>query len=322
MNNRIEHIDAVAGLMILWMVFGHLQQVCGVQLQYPNLLFFFMPWFYYKSGMLFENTFEPLHTQASKRFHKLFRPFIIYAIVGQLALTTCFLVEGVDSLKPYLYSPLRSLVLGGCIPGNTPLWFLPSLFVTQCVSIFLLTQKNSPWLWALVSIVLGFGISFIDSRFIPTYIKSTFGGVFFFCMGNWLKDWQYKWWMTIVMVLSVIIVILCHISGFDIRENSVDGYYFLGAVVSLVGCIAINGLTKWIQLILKLRILQYIGRNAMLIYVTHWIVLLLSVRLVASDILCINNTKWLLLIGGLSCLITIPIYIKVLKYVKSKQNPN
>lgn len=256
MIERRKDIDAIAGLMILWMVFGHLQQVCGTQLQYPNLLFFFMPWFYYKSGMLFENTFEPLCAQVSKKYHKLFRPFIIYAIVGQIVFTVCLLVEGVDSLKPYLYSPLRSLVLGGCISGNTPLWFLPSLFVTQCVSIFLLTKKNSPLLWALVAIALGFVLSFMDSRFIPTYIRSAFSGIFFFCMGKWLKDWQYKWWITIVMLLGLIVVFLCHISGFDIRENNSDSNYFIGALASLVGCIAINGLTKWIQPILKLRILQ------------------------------------------------------------------
>lgn len=52
---RKQDIDAVAGLMILWMVIGHLRQVCGYEWQSPNILYFFMPWFYYKAGMLWKD---------------------------------------------------------------------------------------------------------------------------------------------------------------------------------------------------------------------------------------------------------------------------
>ena len=49
---RVEYIDAIAGVMILWMMFRHLQQVTDWYMDYPNILFFFMPWFYYKAGAL------------------------------------------------------------------------------------------------------------------------------------------------------------------------------------------------------------------------------------------------------------------------------
>lgn len=52
MKGRLKYIDSIAGLMILWMIIGHLQQVTGYYLDYPNILFFFMPWFYYKAGAL------------------------------------------------------------------------------------------------------------------------------------------------------------------------------------------------------------------------------------------------------------------------------
>lgn len=52
MAERKQYIDVVAGLMTLWMVIGHLQQVTGYYLDYPKILFFFMPWFYYKAGAL------------------------------------------------------------------------------------------------------------------------------------------------------------------------------------------------------------------------------------------------------------------------------
>jgi len=54
MNQRRQDIDAVAGVMILWMVIGHLRQVCGLEWQSPAVLYFFMPWFYYKAGMMWK----------------------------------------------------------------------------------------------------------------------------------------------------------------------------------------------------------------------------------------------------------------------------
>jgi len=247
----------------------------------------------------------------------------MYAIVGQVVLTICMLCEGVTGLKPYLYSPIRSLVLGGNVGGNTPLWFIPSLLVVQIAAAWLLGEKKLPWLWAIVSIVLGYGLYLLDLPFVPTYIESAFGGLFFFCMGNWLKDWQYKWWMTVVCLVVVVCVLCFGICGFVVRDNGIGygvgyGNYFVGALVSLAGCIAVNGIFKWLHPYLKFYGLQYVGRNAMTIYVTHWIVLLLSVRLIASDWLHIWNANWLLLIGGLSCLIVIPVYTEMLKYVKTK----
>jgi fucose 4-O-acetylase-like acetyltransferase len=49
---RDKSIDAVAGLMIIVMVIGHCVAV-GYLKHFINVLNFFMPWFYYKSGMFY-----------------------------------------------------------------------------------------------------------------------------------------------------------------------------------------------------------------------------------------------------------------------------
>lgn len=58
-KGRIAHIDMAAGIMILWMMLGH---IGASQLGYctpqfvqflGRFLFFFMPWFFFKSGMFF-----------------------------------------------------------------------------------------------------------------------------------------------------------------------------------------------------------------------------------------------------------------------------
>ncbi len=58
-KDRVAYIDMAAGIMILWMMLGH---VSGSRLEFTTpsfygmmrrLFFFFMPWFFYKSGMFF-----------------------------------------------------------------------------------------------------------------------------------------------------------------------------------------------------------------------------------------------------------------------------
>ena len=49
---RDKSIDAVAGMMIIVMVVGHCVAE-GYLKTFINVLNFFMPWFYYKSGMFY-----------------------------------------------------------------------------------------------------------------------------------------------------------------------------------------------------------------------------------------------------------------------------
>lgn len=74
MQERKVYIDAVAGIMILWMVLGHLQQVTGLSLDYPNILFFFMPWFYYKAGALSkERTLREIANRGGAKIYQTVR---------------------------------------------------------------------------------------------------------------------------------------------------------------------------------------------------------------------------------------------------------
>ena len=58
-KGRVAHIDMAAGIMILWMMLGH---VGASRLGFTTpefvtclrrVFFFFMPWFFYKSGIFF-----------------------------------------------------------------------------------------------------------------------------------------------------------------------------------------------------------------------------------------------------------------------------
>lgn len=312
MVERKQYIDVVAGLMILWIVIGHLQQVTGYYLDYPNILFFFMPWFYYKAGAL-SNDYA-LCEIANRGGQKFIKPFVVYGLIGQLILVICMLLEHETSLKLYLYSPIRSLILGGTIPGNPPLWFIPSLFVTQCLFAFMRDRKLNIYTCAVIGLFGGILLAIINYDFVPVYIGSGIMGVFYFAMGKILHKYESNWKVIVgALGLSAALLMINHNPISDIRHIA----QFEGTVweclhgigVALCCCFIINAIFNFLQPLLKFPLLQFVGRHAMDFYVTHWIVLLIISRLLMGDIFHVWDDKFQFIITGIGCLLVIPAYI-------------
>ncbi len=321
MSGRKEYIDVVAGIMILWMVVGHLHQVVGIEPIYPNVLFFFMPWFYYKAGALSKE--RTLLETAKIGGGKFIKPFVIYGLTGQLILVACMLIEHETSLKLYLYSPIRSLLLGGTIPGNPPLWFLPSLFTTQCMFAFLREKKVSVYVCAMIGLVGGLLLMLINWEFVPVYIGSGILGVLYFAMGKILHKYEGNWKVLVgAVALCAVLLLINHNPISDIRHIA----QFKGTVweclhgigVAMCGCFIIDALFNYLQPLLKLPMLRWLGRNAMDFYVLHWLILLAVPRLLMGDTLNIWDAKWQFIAGGLSCVILIPLIIICKKIWKNK----
>lgn len=322
MQERKVYIDAVAGIMILWMVLGHLQQVTGLSLDYPNILFFFMPWFYYKAGALSKE--RTLREIANRGGQKFIKPFVVYGLIGQIILVICMLLEHETSLKPYLYSPIRSLVLGGTIPGNPPLWFLPSLFTTQCLFALLREKKINVYVCALIGLVGGLLLMLINWEFVPVYIGSGILGVFYFAMGKILHQYEGNWKVLVGMVgLCAALLLIKHVPNAEMRYISqFNGSvldYFHGIGVALCGCFIVDALFNYLQPILKLPLLRWVGRNAMDFYVLHWIIMLAVARLLMGDIFHIWDTRLQFVVVGLSCAILIPTFIVLRQKVMNKR---
>ena len=75
MERREIHLDAICGIMILFMIFRHVSDYFTESSAYLTLyriLFFFMPWFCFKVGM-FEKT-KPDKVCFEKNFNRLMIP--------------------------------------------------------------------------------------------------------------------------------------------------------------------------------------------------------------------------------------------------------
>ena len=79
MERRTEYIDMAAGMMLAWMILGHTASYASYKgdfLVAGNFLSFFMPWFFYKSGMFYkERTWQE---NARRGVKKLMLPSNLY----------------------------------------------------------------------------------------------------------------------------------------------------------------------------------------------------------------------------------------------------
>lgn len=272
-DKRNNSLDASCGLMITYMIYGHICLWCNVpQIETaPKLLFFFMPWFFFKSGMYFRpKTFTDTVVGCCRR---LLIPYLIFSIIGQIVFSIMWLVDGRTPLMDYFIRPIRTLIHEGAVVGNSPLWFLFTLCIVKLVFELSAMKgiKMTYILWSslLVSYILNY-IGFHDYF----YIANASTGCLFFASGYILKDKQYSKWYIILFVCIYILYVYFYPSYFDFRSNTIDNNSYIFCILACIGgIIAVNNIFRFLG---GLKFLNDIGKNSMTYYVIHWIVLGLS----------------------------------------------
>lgn len=187
MKSRDNTIDSVAGVMIVYMIFTHVCQHFGLAqstlyLSLERVLYFFMPWFFFKAGMFFslKDDKEVVRASASR----LLKPFIIYTLLGHAVYVIVCAVKGNLSLS--VLFPVRQLVLNGSITGNLPLWFLLTLFICRILLNLIGKTKGRVLALCLLSLVAAFLMHLANFDH-PYYLANTMTGLTFICLGYIVK---------------------------------------------------------------------------------------------------------------------------------------
>ena len=139
---RENYIDVIAGVMIAWMVMGHCISFSHFKLPFYKFLSFYMPWFFYKSGMLFKSKESRL--QLKKDANKLLRSFIVFSFIGWLVWSVTGVIDGSLGWKSCVTDTINGFIRYGCILGNGPLWFLLTLFIVRLLSNLLINKQLTP----------------------------------------------------------------------------------------------------------------------------------------------------------------------------------
>lgn len=307
-------LDAIAGLLIIYMILLHVCQHANMMnepfIKYLGyILFFFMPWFFFKSGMFYKkNNTRELITKCA---NQLLVPFVIYSVIGHILYCLIIWNEGDRNWIHYMVSPFKQILTTGALAGNLPLWFLLTLFTTRLIYNFLpnklLYRSGFTLLFGAFAYLL---YRYTDIHI--TILANVCSGLFFYGCGNLFRQMQYNAAVLVVALLILGLQIAIP-SNVDMHNNSLTrGMYPIWILTSLCGCIIINFIFKALP---RLQILNFIGRNSLEFYVTHWNVILLA-KICIVYIFNIHDKLVIFYTMIAFCAIGIPVII----HVKSRIN--
>ena len=283
MRQRIRWIDVLRGIGIISIVFSHTLQNVGIT---SKILYsFHVPLFFFVSGLLFSDGQTSFSKLLIKKAKRILVPYFLWGILS-LAL---FLLLG-----KYAESVLNSGrvasgksdlidLLSGYCDGNTPLWFLPALFLS---SVFLwIFDRIAGFIKNTVAkkvfMALPLALSVLSAYFCQSHGYNheiwsidDVQILFFFCWSGYLlKDAVLRIGMKPVYLLAIGLPVFagaCAMGAFlNGRILYLTGYYHSLPRFYLIASLAIFGLSAISMGVKSFRPLEYIGRNTLPILVMH-----------------------------------------------------
>ena len=317
-TKRQLYPDIACGFLIIHMVFGHITQHAGLwqgqQSLYTfwcSLIFFMMPWFFFKAGMFFRE--KPILVEFKASAKRLLIPFALFSFFGACLEYAAKMSHEGFTTAGFIRENLHDLLMGGALESNPPLWFLFSLFFARI--IFNILFKKLP---DHIIAIIGFlaACAFMHAPLdLPHYFGNIPAGLFFLAAGHFLKDKQFKRPVLIAAIVTFIAIFASNNPQVDMRLHHVSsGLYFLWFPASLAGIVILDHIAK-IRLLEKIR-LQAIGKDSMTYYVLHWLVIV-CVSIVVKRVLPDASTELKIALYTFACGIILPLTVFIQKRIKS-----
>ena len=204
-----------------------------------------------------------------------------------------WLIDGNTSWKDYILVPLRSLLHEGAVVGNSPLWFLLTLFLVRVIynAIYSLDRRVA------VGATILFGMIAYVLRMIEFhgyfYVANVCCGLFFYGCGYWMRNIVHRKSMIWVCGVLYVAYAIMYPSYFDFRSNDVaTAVYPFCMMACIGGVVFVNWLFASVKFLQKP--FAIVGKNSMAYYAAHWIVLGVSSMLLQN----VFELKGYTLFGG------------------------
>jgi len=273
-SERNHTLDIISGVMILWVIVFHSFQWGNVtdSIVFKVLirfLYFVMPWFYFKSGYVY-NTKQSLKVEIIKGVNQLLMPMFKWAIIGYIIRIPEYLVKG-ETIDVILLKPVLSLVQSGDLYGNIPLWFILSLFMVRItikfmVNLSLIFQIT----FSVVFAVIGWNFQRLNLTSLPLGFISFPIGMFFTLSGficNQLKLKRVRNKFSLPLLILTLLMSLSYSSYIDVHMNKLwYGNYWTFIINSFL---AIN-LSLMLFANVRSKLLEWFGRKSIIYLVAHW----------------------------------------------------
>lgn len=267
-QNRIEYIDILKGFTIIWVLWMHMDLP---ELIYPSVQ---MPIFFFLSGTFYHANKATFWQQVKVDAYKLLLPAVVFSLLALFYL----------SLKGKLTVGGFSDIIVQCLSASI-VWFLLALFYFRTIAYVFVkkAQQMVVMLIALVIYVPGFYLYANNYFWVLPFFPLSHMGVFmiWFAVGLLYGEYIIKlianpqlFTTRMCVLLTFVYVFLVHSLDWDsgllvyIPWLAYGFPYTLGVIFVML--LAACHLYKITCFRLFTNILAYVGKNSIVVYLTHW----------------------------------------------------
>ena len=294
-SKRVAYLDLMKCLLLFLVIWHHV--FYGYRWYLSSTYAYVIPGFFFMSGLTFRRAkYSNFLEFAKKKAKVLLLPYVIFSVVTWVfwAALQVFTHSGADIWPPLLQT-LIAQGSGSFFVHNTPLWFIPCLYVMECLYFFIdkLPERFNALTSIACSTVGAWMISGEYSCFfslLPWSTESALAAMVFYCAGNILtKHVSLQKLETLVLshrvttiisacILTAILLFLGdwngHVSlGSDTLGKNPFVYYinaFTGIYVVTILCILLCSIDVKCTLYNKLHSYNlWFGRHSYDIMATH-----------------------------------------------------
>ncbi len=267
-SDRIHYLDIAKGIGIYLVVLGH---VTHSEWLWYYIWQFHMPLFFFISGLLYTPK-DSFRAFLIKRAKSLYIPYVIFFLI---TFVYWVLIErkyrGAEIPISYeLIGLPYGTYEGGHLFFNGVLWFLPCLFATEIIFYFIAKLKDRIGIFAGISCSFAIGQLLLLSRidYLPFGLHTAFNAILFYGIGYLLKPFLIQLnnknkKHQVLFLLGCLAIQFLYIGKYvsNIKVCTVP-YSFL-AFAGIGFYLILSNLLK------KNRVIEYFGRNSLVILGLH-----------------------------------------------------
>lgn len=279
-TERLGYIDLIKGFGILIVVLGH-----AMIPRSPWIYSFHVPLFFFISGYMYKD--KPLTDNITSKLKKIYFPFVIFNVITWLFFSVIAIMKHIAFDKSSYLNLYRTIIgFDISVPQNGPLWFLLCLFSVSVIYIFISLLKSEYLKFSFVVAVSAFGY-FISQEYsnLPFKIETAMMMIPYFYFGNLSKKYNFADKMNkrslILIFNGTLILSLFHfiLNSYNLQISGIErisvlenrfGNIFLFYSASLCAILYISALAEKID---SVRIINYFGKNSLIILCVHYPIL-------------------------------------------------
>lgn len=288
-KQRITAIDVAKGIGILTVIMSHIIYEGNLQI---ILYAFHMPMFFMISGMFTKpEKYAKFWDFLKIKLQTLICPYVLFCILGIFVFIGRNILIG-ESVSAVVKSAVKSLGIIVWAPYshyfgsiNTPLWFVPCLFLTEIIYYFLSKIKNKPLFIILLVflVILGWFTESkyctVDFTFLPWNFSSALFSLGFFAIGNYSFDFLNKKILSfslnskrIIVLIAISLLSFCAMLPIAFLNGKISiGSRELknGILLYATGIIGSLGIISISKVISNCKFLNFCGKNSFVIMASH-----------------------------------------------------